>query len=220
MNRDNRELMLCGVYECNYTSKSGEIRHITPTQDYYKKLNICERTTKILLPYYVDINFDGISQFETQSHIVLRFNNISDSVLTKLKRMYIIHEGIPVQLHNLNCFLIGKNSKINDNVRLSLLGSSMIKDKVQYFKSIRVVIKIDNPTHNFCDNVAENNTQTIRIMIDYVIDLDNLISIFNSRNENSSIENYSNDGLDEKDSEVDSQDYSFVPILMPTMGHR
>ncbi|KAH8742019.1 hypothetical protein FG386_002394 [Cryptosporidium ryanae] len=222
MSRDNKDLMLCGVYECNYTSKSGEIKHITPTQDYYEKFNIREESTKVLLPYYIDVNFDGISQFETQSHIVLRFNNMSDNVMAKLKKMYIIHEGIPVQLHNLNCFLIGKNSKIDDSSRLSLLGSSMIKDKVQYFKSIRVVIKIDNPINNLGDNGIENNMQTIRIMIDYIIDLDNLmLSFHQTKNKNHAIESYlKNESLDEESSDVDSQDYSFVPILMPTMGHR
>lgn len=223
MSQLNKELKLCGVYECNYTNTGGEIIHISPTSDYYEKLSINETITKVLLPYYIDVNFDGINQFESQYHIVLRFNNTSDNIVARLHRMYIVHEGIPVQVHNLNCYLLGKTTKISNDMKLSLLGSSTaLRNKSQFFKSIRVVIKIDNPEYE--ENTRFHSKNSIRILLDYFVDSDDLIeSIRVIKSDVKSVDCIHDSPKDESEevfSETCSEDYPFVPILMPTMGHR
>ncbi|KAJ1610163.1 hypothetical protein OIY81_1275 [Cryptosporidium canis] len=223
MSQLNQELKLCGVYECSYTNTGGEIVHVSPTSDYYSSLNINETITSVLLPYYIDVNFDGINQFESQYHIVLRFNNTSDNIMVRLHRMYIVHEGIPVQIHNLNCYLLGKTAKLSNDMKLSLLGSSSIKNKSQYFKSIRVVIKIDNPEYDE-ENTRFYNKSTIRILLDYFVDSRDLIEsirVIKDDIKNVNCTNDSNDAESEEVfSEACSEDYSFAPILLPTMGHR
>lgn len=223
MSQINKELKLCGVFECNYTNTGGEIIHISPTSDYYEKLSINETITKVLFPYYIDVNFDGINQFERQYHIVLRFNNTSDNIMAKLHRMYVVHEGIPVQVHSLNCYLLGKTTKISNDMKLSLLGSSTtLKNKPQYYKSIRVVIKIDNPEYEE-ENTRFHSKNSIRIMLDYFVDSNDLIeSIRVIKNDIKNI-NCISDSPEESEevvSETCSEYYSFAPILMPTMGHR
>ncbi|OII72010.1 uncharacterized protein cubi_01343 [Cryptosporidium ubiquitum] len=223
MNQLSKEIKLCGVYECNYTNTGGEIIHISPTNNYYSDLNINEEVTKVLLPYYIDVNFDGINQFESQYHIVLRFNNTSDNIMVRLNRMYIVHEGIPVQVHNLNCYLLGKTTKISNDMKLSLLGSSSIKNKSQYFKSIRVVIKIDN-LGNEEINTGFSNKNSIRILLDYFVDFHGLIASINViQSDIKNINFIRNSPIEESEetfSETCSEDHSFAPILMPTMGHR
>lgn len=222
MNQLNKEIKLCGVFECNYTDTGGEIIHISPTNNYYSNLNINEEITKVLLPYYIDVNFDGISQFESQYHLVLRFNNTSEDIMVRLHRMYIVHEGIPVQVHNLNCYLLGKKTKISNDMKLSLLGSSSIKNKTQYFKSIRVVIKIENPENDASERFS--NTNSIRILLDYFIDSNDLIASINViQNDLKDIHYIKDLPIEESEealSETCSEDHSFTPILMPTMGHR
>ncbi|KAH8583184.1 uncharacterized protein ELE39_002882 [Cryptosporidium sp. chipmunk genotype I] len=222
MNQLNKEIKLCGVYECNYTDTGGEIIHISPTNNYYSNLNINEEIAKALLPYYVDVNFDGISQFESQYHLVLRFNNTSNNIMVRLHRMYIVHEGIPVQVHNLNCYLLGEKTKISNDMKPSLLGSSSIKNKSQYFKSIRVVIKIENPENDA--NTRFSNKNSIRILLDYLVDSSDLIASVNVIQSDlkgiNCIKDSSIEESEEVFSETCSEDYSFTPILMPTMGHR
>ncbi|KAF7455940.1 hypothetical protein HWI79_3491 [Cryptosporidium felis] len=221
MNQLNKELMLCGVYECTYTKSGGEIKRI-PSNDFYSNSEIVQEANKVFIPYYVDVNLDGISQFESQSHIVLRFNNVSDNILTRLHKMYIIHEGIPVQIHNLNCYLLGKMTKIDNQTKMSLLGSSL-KNKTHYYKSIRVVIKIDNPDRSQEESTRFYTKHSIRILIDYYLDIKDFISNFNliqSKISNDSVKDSTIENSEEVSSDTSSEYYSYTPILMPTMGHR